>query len=92
MEKVYISDDSLNNLLRARKFELEGKWWEARKLRQFEGYQQDVQAIDMILESTRLGDEYRTLTKGAFEDLENRKINLYEFHNILNQAHKEVYG
>lgn len=90
--KVYISDDYLNNIIRARKFELEGKWLEARQLWQAEKMQDHVDAIDLIIESTRKGDLYRSMTADAFQRYEERKLNMYELDTILRDAHKEVYG
>lgn len=90
--KVYISDSSLNNMIRARKHEIAREWIQARELRKREEQTDDVAAIDLIIESTRLGDEYRRLTRGAFEEYENRKINIYQFNEILNNAWKQVYG
>ena len=92
MEKVFISDSSLNNMIRARQFELNGEWEKARELRKFEGQHEDVKAIDSIIEANRLGDLYRSKVAGAYEDYENRVTNTREFYAILTKAHKEVYG
>jgi len=90
--KVYPSEHTLNNLIRARKFEIEGDWHNARILRKFEGQEDHVKAIDMILESTRKGDEFRRLTAGLHEQYEERKINLYQLNEALNIAHDKVYN
>lgn len=90
-EKVYPSDSSLNNMIRARKFEQEGKWEEARILRKFEGQTLDVQAIDLIIASNNRGDEYRRLTAGVVESWENRQINNSQLHDKLTEAWNKVY-
>lgn len=92
MENVFISEDHSNNCIRARKYENAGQWEEARVLRKFMGQTEDVKAIDLILESTRLGNRYRELTKQAFEDYELRHINIYELNVALRKAHAEVYN
>jgi hypothetical protein len=92
MEKVYISENDLNNNIRAHRFEKEGKWEEARYIWQRMGYKEYVKAIDTILEATSKGDRFRELTGDAKNDLEDRKINIYQYNEILNNAHKEVYG
>lgn len=89
--KTYYSDSYLNDCIRARKFEQEGKWLEARTLRKSLGHKSDVEAIDLILESTRKGDEYRALIKGVYERHEKREINNAELHKILTEAWNKVY-
>lgn len=89
--KVYPSDSSLNNMIRARQFELEGKWAEARVLRKFERQDLDVQAIDLILESNKRGDEYRRLSSGVVEAWEARQINNSQLHEQLTEAWNKVY-
>lgn len=91
MEKVFVSDSYVNNCIRAKKLENEGKWEEARSLRIALGHMEDVAAIDMILESTRLGDEYRRLVAPINEEYEQRKLNIYEYNQKINEIHKQVY-
>ena len=89
--KVYISDNDLNNMIRARKFEHESKWDEARRLRVFLGQYDHVKTIDLIVESNRKGDEYRSLIEGVIEKYENREINNSQLHEILTEAWNKVY-
>lgn len=89
--KVYYSDNYSNNCIRARKFEQEGKWHEARQLRQALGQKSDVEAIDMIIDATNKGDEFRRLISGVYERYENREINNAELNQILTEAHNKVY-
>ena len=91
MENTYPSNYSLDNMLLARQFELQGKWYEARMFRLREGQMRDVAAIDMILEANAKGDEYRRLTAGVYEDYESRKINTAQMMEKLNEAHNKVY-
>lgn len=66
MEKqVYVSDSDLNNYFRAKKYERAGEWSKARELWKAMGRTGDVAAIDMILESTAMGDEYRRLNESC---------------------------
>ena len=85
------TDNYLTNCINARKMELEGNWHEARRLRKALGHNEDVEAIDLIIEATRKGDEYRSLVSGVYEQYENRDINKYEFNKILTEAHDKVY-
>ena len=87
---VFYSDNYLNNCIRARKFEQEGKWQEARDLRNALGHKSDVEAIDLIIESTRIGDEYRSLVKDAYKKHERRELNNNELHEILTNSWNEV--
>ena len=93
MNKTYPpSDSSLNNMIRARKFENESKWEEARALRKAEGQHDHVATIDLIIESNRKGDEYRRLTEGVAERWERRELNNQQMTELLNEAHKKVYN
>lgn len=89
---VFISDSSLNNMIRARQFEINGQWEQAKVLRKFEGQDDQVRAIDSIIEANTLGDHYRRLSAPVFEDFETHRINLYELHDLLAEAHTKVYG
>lgn len=89
---VFISDDSLNNRIRARQFEINGQWEQAKVLRKFEGQDDDVRAIDLIIDANSRGDDYRRLSSPIFEDFEARMINIYELHDLLTVAHTKVYG
>lgn len=91
-QSVYYSDSYLNNCIRARQFELEGKWDEARQLRVALGHTDDVKAIDAIIEATRLGDKFRSLTAGLNQLWEDRVINNSQYHEKLQEASREVYG
>ena len=91
-EKVFISESFLNNYFRAKTFEKAGEWEKARQLWKHEGRMEDVAAIDMILEATRLGDEYRSLVAPYYEQLEKREINNSQFHELTAAAHIQVYG
>jgi hypothetical protein len=78
-----------------RKLEGEGKWQEALKLWKSYDYTEDkinVKTCQMIIDAINKGDEFRAKTKGSNELLEERKINIYQYNEILNKAHKEVYG
>ena len=90
MKKAYC-DCNIDNIIQARKFEMQGEWFKARQLWYKEGCMDDVKAIDLIMKSTQLGDEYREKIRGVFEDYEERKINTTELNQLLNKAHKEVY-
>ena len=75
----------------AKKFERAGNWEAARKIWQYAGRKEDVAAIDMILEATRLGDDYRRLTEGLVESWERREINNAQLHQKLTEAWDKVY-
>lgn len=90
-QSTYYSDNYLNNCIRARKFELDGKWHEARQLRKALGQKSDVEAIDMIIDATNKGDEFRRLIAGVYERWEKREINNSELNQILTEAHNKVY-
>lgn len=92
MNNIYLSETYSTNCIRARKLENESKWEEARSLRIALGHMEDVAAIDMIIEATRLGDEFRRLTAGLYEQWENHVINNYQLHVALTEAHEKVYG
>lgn len=92
MEKVFVSDSYVNNCIRAKQLENDGKWEEARSLRIALGHMEDVAAIDMILQATRLGDEYRRLAAPINEDYEARRLNIYEYTARINEVWKQVYG
>lgn len=92
MNNVFVSDSYVNNCIRANKLEKEGKWEEARSLRIALGHLEDVEAIDMIIHATKLGDEYRRLSAPINEDYEARRLNIYEYTQIINEIHKQVYG
>lgn len=93
MEKIFYSESHLNNYTRARKFERDGKWNEAKELHRMMGNKEDVAAIDLIMKSTELGDRFRYLVKleGLNELLEDHKITIYEYTNRINKIHKSVY-
>jgi hypothetical protein len=84
MEKVYISDSDLNNLLRARKYQHNGEWDNAKQLHKAMGNTKDVEAINLIQKATSLGDEYRALAKPINEAYEQRKLNIYQYQEQLN--------
>ena len=92
MNTTYYSETYSTNCVLARKAEMEGRWEDARKLHLALGHTEDVKAIDMIILSTSLGDSFRRRTTGLYERWENREINNGELHQMLNEAHKEVYG
>lgn len=85
-----------------RKIEQEGRWKEAlTEWNKFlplvdkeyrDSYKDERDAVQLIVYSTRLGDEYRSLTKGIFEQFENREINKYQLSEKLSTAHKRVYS
>lgn len=93
-EKVYISDSDLNNYVRARRFENEGKWEEAKQLRKAMGNTLDVKAIEMIQEATRLGDAYRSLVVEAdlYGKHERREINNEQLHSGLKECYDKIYS
>ena len=87
-----ITTDYLTDCIRARKFEWAGEWDKAKALWKHLGRADDVAAIEMIQESTRKGDKYRELVKDSMNDYENRKINIYQLTEIMNDAWRRVYG
>lgn len=92
MEKFLVTDEDINSIIRAKQFENKGEWWKAREIYVRLKRDIDVQAINMIIESTVKGNEYRRKSKSVFEDFEDRKINKYQFHELVTKIHKEVYG
>jgi hypothetical protein len=78
-----------------RKLEFESKWEEALKFWKLYDYTEDkinVKAVELIIEANRKGDEFRRLMAPYREKLENHLINIYQYNEELNKAHKEVYG
>jgi len=77
------------------RLEAESKWEEALafwKLYDYTENRINVQAVEMIIEAKRLGDRFRELTAPFREKLENHFINIYQYNDELNKAHKIVYG
>lgn len=92
--QYYYSTDYtyLSNL--ARKAENESNWEEAKRIHKLLGRKDDVAAIDLIIESKRLGDAYRAILaeQDVFGRHERRQINNAQLNELLNEAHKRVYG
>lgn len=94
MEKVFISESYLNNFVRARRYEEQGKWDEAKQLHKFMGRTEDVKAIELIQESTSKGDAYRSLVAEAdlYGKHERREISNSELHKGLTECWNKIYS
>ena len=87
-----VTGDFITDMTRVNNAEFYGNQEQALKIRKAYKQQIDVKAIELIIRSTELGNAYREKVNGAFELFEKRIINIYEYNEILNKAHKEVYG
>ena len=78
-----------------RKLEGQGRWEEALKMWKDYDYTPDkinVKACQMIIDANAKGDEFRRKVGNAYEELQSHKLNLQQYSEIVNKAHKEVYG
>ena len=78
-----------------RKLEFESRWEEALKFWKLYDYTENkinVKAVEMIVEANRKGNEYRRLIAPHSERFEKRQLNIYQYNEELNKAHKTVYG
>ena len=82
------------------KFERESKYEEAGKAwRTLERcaspdykdhYKKNAEACELIVLSSKVGDEFRNRIKGVNEDLENRDITRRDHNRIINEIYEEV--
>lgn len=76
----------------ARRLEKQSKWYETSQKWNLCGRKLDADACLMLDSAIEKGNRFRELTKQAYIDLEERKINLSQHSEILREAHKRVYG
>lgn len=79
----------------ARKAERDSNWWEARRLWLLAGGdygRENANACKTIAEAIDLGDRFRAKIAGVQEQLGSHRINIYQYTELVNTAHAEVYG
>ena len=95
VNKIILILDPHTRLIYARRYEQSGEWEKAKEMFIKLGscaFRKDIASIDMILEATKKGDEFRkktSLVKGYYE---SGLLTIGEYSLVLDNVYKQVYN